>query len=81
MDSGLQGMATGSSPGNAGGSSAPVEAQSGVTDEGIFLSNLLHEIMPIISQCVAAEPNVIPREAPHDIEHQSAQGSSTQVQC
>ncbi|KAG8639388.1 ubiquitin-like domain-containing protein CIP73 isoform X1 [Manihot esculenta] len=80
VDSGLQGMATGSSPGNAGGSSAPVEAQSGVTDEGIFLSNLLHEIMPIISQCVAAEPNVIPREDPHDIEHQRAQGSSTQAE-
>ncbi|XP_057996286.1 ubiquitin-like domain-containing protein CIP73 isoform X2 [Hevea brasiliensis] len=79
-DAGLQGTATGSSPENGGASSAPVEAQSGVTDEGVFLSNLLHEIMPIISERGAAEPNAIPQGDLHDIEHQRAQSSSTQAE-
>ncbi|WCJ30100.1 Ubiquitin-like domain-containing protein CIP73 [Euphorbia peplus] len=47
-DSGLQGATTGSSTENARTPAASVESQSGVTDEGIFLSNLLQEIMPLI---------------------------------
>lgn len=80
-DAGLQGTATGSGPENIGASTASVEAQSGATDEGIFLSNLLHEIMPFISQHSGAESNVIPQGDVHASEHhQRAQDSSTQAE-
>eukprot|EP00257_Ricinus_communis_P028041 XP_025015455.1 large proline-rich protein bag6 isoform X1 [Ricinus communis] len=75
-DAGLQGTATE----NAGASTAHAESQSGVTDEGIFLSNLLREIMPVISQHGVAEPNFVPQEDARASDHQRAQDSSTQAE-
>ncbi|KDP30188.1 hypothetical protein JCGZ_16970 [Jatropha curcas] len=79
-DGGLQGTANGSNPENTGASTVPVEAQSGATDEGIFLSHLLHEIMPFISQRGGAEPNVIPQGDLGASGNQGAQDSSTQAE-
>ncbi|ESR66962.1 hypothetical protein CICLE_v10007581mg [Citrus x clementina] len=56
------------------GSSA---AEASATDEGIFLSNLLHQIMPFISQHSSAEPTVTPLEDANAFEHRMSQDSST----
>lgn len=56
------------------GSSA---AEASATDEGIFLSNLLHQIMPFISQHSSAEPTVTPLEDTNAFEHRMSQDSST----
>lgn len=78
-DASLQETANSAVPENPGASTAPVEAESRITDDGIFFSNLLHEIWPIISQSGGAEPNVIPLGEAHTSEHQRPQDSSTQV--
>ncbi|KAK7265161.1 hypothetical protein RJT34_32777 [Clitoria ternatea] len=74
-DSSLQGT-TGGSPSQHAATSRDAaqvpEAQPDVSDEGIFLSNILREIMPVISQQVGSEGN--PSEDP------MVQDSSTQVE-
>ncbi|XP_061350728.1 ubiquitin-like domain-containing protein CIP73 isoform X2 [Gastrolobium bilobum] len=75
-DSNLQGTTAGSTSGHAATSRGAVqlstEAEPSVSDEGIFLSNLLREIMPVISQQLGSEGN--------PSEDQMAQDSSTQVE-
>ncbi|GAV73904.1 ubiquitin domain-containing protein [Cephalotus follicularis] len=78
-DAGVHGTPTGSVPENAGTSTGPIAAESTITDEGIFLSNLLREIIPVVSQHVGAESNVTPGEA-HSPENRMAQESNTQAQ-
>ncbi|XP_050203774.1 ubiquitin-like domain-containing protein CIP73 [Mercurialis annua] len=75
---GLQGAAAGSSPGNTEAFTAPAESQSAPTDEGIFLSNLLREIMPVISQRGVAEARA---NSEHASDHQMVQDSSTQAEA
>jgi len=58
---------------------AEAEAEPRATDEGIFLSNLLREIMPLISQSGGAEPNDIPPVEARSSGHQRPQDSSTNV--
>ena len=73
-DSSVQGTTAGSALDHAATSrgAAPVpEAQPNVSEEGIFLSNILREIMPVISQQVGSEGN--------PSEDHMAQDSSTQV--
>ena len=60
-------------------STATAEAEPRATDEGVFLSNLLREIMPLISQSGGAEPNVIPPEEASGSGHQRPQDSLTNV--
>uniref|UniRef100_A0A5B7BLT1 Putative Ubiquitin-like superfamily protein isoform 4 n=1 Tax=Davidia involucrata TaxID=16924 RepID=A0A5B7BLT1_DAVIN len=82
-DAGLQPTATGSVPENEGTTSAARDAQEAegrVSDEGIFLSNLLHQVMPFISQLTCAEPNAVSTEAPNASEHRSAQDPSTEAE-
>ncbi|KAG4378798.1 hypothetical protein GLYMA_17G106000v4 [Glycine max] len=74
-DSSVQGTTAGSALDHAATSrgAAPVpEAQPNVSEEGIFLSNILREIMPVISQQVGSEGN--------PSEDHMAQDSSTQVE-
>uniref|UniRef100_A0A2P2KVP4 Large proline-rich protein bag6-like isoform X1 n=3 Tax=Rhizophora mucronata TaxID=61149 RepID=A0A2P2KVP4_RHIMU len=78
QDVGLQGTATSSVPEDPRASTSSVEAQ--VTDEGIFLSNLLREIMPRISQSQGAESGVTSSGEAQAPEHQMGQESSTQVE-
>lgn len=73
-DTSLNGTTAGSTSEHAatsGGSSHVPEAEPRVSDEGIFLSNILREIMPLISQQAGSEGN--------PSEDQTAQDSSTQV--
>ncbi|PRQ46230.1 putative ubiquitin [Rosa chinensis] len=53
------------------------EAEPRVSEEGIFLSNLLHQVMPLISQAATREPGLVPAEAENSSEHTMAQDSST----
>lgn len=55
------------------------EAELRVTEEGLFLSNLLHQVMPLISQAATREPGHVPAEAENSSEHTMAQDSSTVV--
>ncbi|WJX90424.1 Ubiquitin-like domain-containing protein cip73 [Trifolium repens] len=74
-DSSLQGANVGSTPVHAATSrSSPQvpDAEPPVSDEGLFLSNVLREIMPVISQRVGSERN--------PSEDQTAQDSSNQVE-
>ncbi|KAL5183469.1 Large proline-rich protein BAG6 [Glycine soja] len=74
-DSSVQGTTAGSALDHAATArgAAPVpEAQPNVSEEGIFLSNILREIMPVISQQVGSEGN--------PSEDHMAQDSSTQVE-
>ncbi|TQD86169.1 hypothetical protein C1H46_028342 [Malus baccata] len=75
-DGSAEGVIAGSVPDQArtssGGVAAP-EAQPRATDEGIFLSNLLHQIMPFISQATGGEPG-------NSSEHRMAQDSSTRAE-
>ncbi|KAB5551860.1 hypothetical protein DKX38_009171 [Salix brachista] len=59
---------------------AEAEAEPRATDEGVFLSNLLREIMPLISQSGGAEPNVIPPEEASGSGHQRPQDSLTNAE-
>ncbi|KAE9601763.1 putative ubiquitin [Lupinus albus] len=59
-DSSIQGTAAGSTSEHAatsGGSSHVPEAEPRASDEGIFLSNVLREIMPLISQRAGSDGN------------------------
>ncbi|KAA8522930.1 hypothetical protein F0562_009353 [Nyssa sinensis] len=81
-DAGLRPTATGSVPENEGTTSAATDAQEAereVSDEGIFLSNLLRQVMPLISQLTSPEPNVVSTETPDASEHRSAQDPSNEV--
>ncbi|KAM1046544.1 hypothetical protein PS2_025790 [Malus domestica] len=75
-DGSAEGVIAGSVPDQArtssGGVAAP-EAEPRATDEGIFLSNLLHQIMPFISQATGGEPG-------NSSEHRMAQDSSTRAE-
>ncbi|CAJ1944724.1 unnamed protein product [Sphenostylis stenocarpa] len=74
-DSGVQGTTAGSTSDHAATSRAAAqvpEAQPSVSEEGIFFSNMLREIMPVISQQVGSEGN--------PSEDHMAQDSSTQVE-
>ncbi|KAH7569123.1 hypothetical protein JRO89_XS06G0109800 [Xanthoceras sorbifolium] len=87
-DAGLQGMASGSVPelsatpvqDRGGASSGPAEAEASVNNEGIFLSNLLHQIMPLISQHSSAQQNNSSTEQANTSEHTMAQDSSTHAE-
>ncbi|XP_059635237.1 ubiquitin-like domain-containing protein CIP73 isoform X2 [Cornus florida] len=65
--------ATGSVAQNAGTTSG----ESRESDEGIFLSNLLQQIMPFISQLSSGEPNLASSEAPNVSEQRTEQDSSS----
>ncbi|XP_058759652.1 ubiquitin-like domain-containing protein CIP73 [Vicia villosa] len=74
-DSSLQGVNAGSAAVHAATSTAAPQvptAEPHVSDEGVFLSNVLREIMPIISQQIGSEIN--------SSDDQMAQDSSTQVE-
>ncbi|KAK3221814.1 hypothetical protein Dsin_008839 [Dipteronia sinensis] len=87
-DAGLQGMASGSVPepsatpvqDRGGVSSGPSEAEASINDEGIFLSNLLHQIMPFISQLSSAQQNNTSSEQANTSDHRMAQDSSTHAE-
>ncbi|KAK8471249.1 hypothetical protein PHAVU_003G173700 [Phaseolus vulgaris] len=75
-DSSVQGIAAGSTSDHAAtstGAAQVPEAQPNVSEEGIFLSNMLREIMPVISQQVGSEEGI-------PSEDHMAQDSSTQVE-
>lgn len=63
---------------SSGAAGAP-ETEPRVSDEGIFLSNLLHQVMPLISQAASREPGLVPAEVENSSERTMAQGSSTLV--
>lgn len=87
-DASLQGTASGSvpepatisAPDRAATASGPSEAEASVSDEGIFLSNLLHQIMPIISQQSNAAQMVASSEGADTSEHRMEQESSTHAE-
>ncbi|XWS70781.1 hypothetical protein CRYUN_Cryun03dG0078600 [Craigia yunnanensis] len=58
----LQGTATDSVQEQAGTSGGAAAAEPSISDQGVFLSNLLHQIMPYISQRVGSQPGVVPTE-------------------
>ncbi|KAL4339601.1 hypothetical protein GQ457_08G000670 [Hibiscus cannabinus] len=49
-------------PEQAGTSSGNTEPEPSITDEGVFLSNLLHQIMPYISQHVGSQQSAVSTE-------------------
>ncbi|XP_010244866.1 PREDICTED: large proline-rich protein BAG6-like [Nelumbo nucifera] len=77
------GMSTGSATehvGTAGSTANAREATSRVeSDDGIFLSNLLRQVMPVISQVTAIEQNAPLPEGVGASEHRTAHDSSTQT--
>lgn len=79
-----QGTAAGPVTENAGTTSSAAgtmdqqEPERRVTEEGIFLSNLLREIMPVVSQFAGATPDVS-TQPPNASEQRTAHQSSTQV--
>ncbi|KAJ6673325.1 LARGE PROLINE-RICH PROTEIN BAG6 [Salix viminalis] len=79
-DASSQGTTTSSVPETAGQSTATAVAEPRATDEGIFLSNLLREIMPLVSQSGGAEPSVIPPGEAQASENQRPQDSSNHVE-
>ncbi|XP_043702569.1 ubiquitin-like domain-containing protein CIP73 [Telopea speciosissima] len=82
-DISFQPMATTSSTESAGTTRGAVDAREAVagvdSDEGLFFSNLLRQIMPYISQIGAAESNVSLGSG-NNSEHTTAHGSSTQAE-
>ncbi|KAF8407193.1 hypothetical protein HHK36_006320 [Tetracentron sinense] len=79
----LQDMATDSFTEHAGTTRGAADAQEAApraSDEGTFLSNLLSQIMPLISQTAAADPNVASPETEDASGHRTAQNSSTQTE-
>ncbi|KAM7477214.1 hypothetical protein LguiB_024457 [Lonicera macranthoides] len=80
-----QGTAAGPVTENAGTTSSAAgtmdqqEPERRVTEEGIFLSNLLREIMPIVSQFAGATPDVS-TQPPNASEQRIAHQSSTKAQ-
>ncbi|XP_021808980.1 large proline-rich protein bag6 isoform X2 [Prunus avium] len=82
-DGSAEGLTTGSVSDQARTSSGVVGAQEAelrVTDEGLFLSNLLHQIMPFISQASGGEPGLVPTAVENSSEHRMAQDSSTRAE-
>ncbi|XP_011017933.1 PREDICTED: large proline-rich protein bag6-B isoform X4 [Populus euphratica] len=79
-DASSQGATTSSVPETAGQSTATAEAEPRATDEGIFLSNLLREIMPLISRSGGAEPSAIPSGEAQNSGNQRPQDSSTHAE-
>ncbi|CAK7338536.1 unnamed protein product [Dovyalis caffra] len=79
-DASSRGTTTSSIPETAGPSTATAEAEPRATDEGIFLSNLLREIMPLIPQSGGAEPNATPPGEAHTSGYQRLQDSSTHAE-
>ncbi|KAI5557368.1 hypothetical protein POPTR_018G115500v4 [Populus trichocarpa] len=79
-DASLRGTTTSSVPETAGQSTATAEAEPRATDEGIFLSNLLREIMPLISQSGGAEPSAIPPGEAQNSGNQRPRDSSTHAE-
>ncbi|KAJ6355181.1 hypothetical protein OIU77_005718 [Salix suchowensis] len=79
-DASSQGTTTSSVPETAGQSTATAVAEPRATDEGIFLSNLLRQIMPLMSQSGGAEPSVIPPGEAQNSENQRPQDSSNHVE-
>lgn len=81
-DGSMEETPAGSEPDQARTSSGPVgapEAEPRVSDEGIFLSSLLHQIMPFIAQQAGAEQDVVPPEQNNASETTMTQDSSNQV--
>lgn len=70
-DPNIHGTAPRSDSGHGVTSDASPEAEPSVTDEGLFLSNLLQQIMPLISQNSGTQQNAT--------EQRMTQDSSTQV--
>ncbi|XVF34504.1 hypothetical protein REPUB_Repub18cG0064300 [Reevesia pubescens] len=58
----LQGTATESVQEQAGTSNGAPAAEPSITDQGVFLSNLLHQIMPYISQHAGSQQSTVPAE-------------------
>ncbi|KAJ6731821.1 LARGE PROLINE-RICH PROTEIN BAG6 [Salix purpurea] len=79
-DASSQGRTNSSVPETAGQSTATAVAEPRATDEGIFLSNLLRQIMPLMSQSGGAEPSVIPPGEAQNSENQRPQDSSNHVE-
>jgi len=65
--------------GTSGGVVNAPEAEPRASDEGIFLSNLLHQIIPLISEQAGAEPDARPTEAANASENTIPRDSSTQA--
>lgn len=83
-DAVLQGTATTSNPVHVGTSNAAmaVHGTDGrATDEGMFLSNLLQQIMPVISQNLSSESNAADSAEANASGPRMPQGSSPQVMC
>ncbi|KAJ4958873.1 hypothetical protein NE237_025984 [Protea cynaroides] len=82
-DISFQGMATTSATESAGTTRGAADAREGVagvhSDEGLFFSNLLRQIMPYISQSGAAESNASLGRG-NNSEHITTHGSSTQAE-
>lgn len=62
---------------SAGAINAP-ESENRASDDGIFLSNLLHQIMPFISEHAVAGSNPMSGEELNITARRTAQGSSTE---
>ncbi|XP_062158133.1 ubiquitin-like domain-containing protein CIP73 isoform X2 [Alnus glutinosa] len=66
--------------GASGGFVNAPEAEPRASDEGIFLSNLLHQIIPLISPQAGAEPDARHTEAANASENTMPRDSSTQAE-
>ncbi|XP_021275844.1 large proline-rich protein bag6-B isoform X2 [Herrania umbratica] len=58
----VQGAATGSVQEQAETSSGAPAAEPSITDQGVFLSNLLHQIMPYVSEQASSQQSIVPTE-------------------
>lgn len=65
--------------GTSNGVATATEAEPRVSDEGVFLSNLLHQIMPLISQQASVEPDTRLMEEANTSENTMPCDSLTQV--
>uniref|UniRef100_A0A2N9FXD6 Ubiquitin-like domain-containing protein n=1 Tax=Fagus sylvatica TaxID=28930 RepID=A0A2N9FXD6_FAGSY len=77
-----QETARGSVPEHAGTSNGvtnAMEPEPRVSDEGIFLSNMLRQIIPLVSQQAGVEPDARLTEETNTSENRLPQDSSTQV--
>ncbi|KAL5547686.1 hypothetical protein UlMin_002917 [Ulmus minor] len=63
---------------SSGVAGAP-ETEPRPSDEGIFLSNLLHQIIPVVSQQAGSESDAVPPEQANAFQRMMAQGPSTQA--
>ncbi|XP_034895431.1 ubiquitin-like domain-containing protein CIP73 isoform X3 [Populus alba] len=79
-DASSRGTTTSSVPETAGQSTTTAEAEPRATDEGIFLSNLLREIMPLITQSGGAEPSAISPGEAQNSGNQRPQDSSNHAE-